>query len=585
MAIDGKVLIDVKSNAGSVTKQFNKLDKSLNKVDTSAKKTKKSFESLKTGFKAAAIILATKKLFDMGNALVNVASDFEETNNKFAVVFQDIQGEAQQTAQVLSESYGLSNKASKELLSSTGDLLTGFGFTGESALDLSREVNKLAVDLASFTNFSGGAKGASEALTKALLGERDSVKALGISILEEDVKAKIKSMEATGELTDETNRQKKAIATLQIALEQSANAQGDYARSTGTYAQVQKELNSNWEDTQTILGQNLLPLFQDFSESLKSGADDAGTLRLVLEGIVETFVILTDVVNTAVVGFKAFGKVLGGIFTSIATFSTDPIKQAFKEIEEDSLKAVTRLQTSVKDLLTRDTLQAEVKTAGKSTGKAYVEGINDGIKETVVDDKIEELKEKAFDLKTSLMDAGEEFGDTLVSSIKSGENAFDSLRNFASNVLKDISSQLLRAGIGSQSAGTGIASLLPNIFGASKGGVIGNPGTPIKGFASGGIIPAGDNQIIGANTGEMMLTKPQQANLYKMANGSSSGESSQPVINIFPPQGYEAETIRRPGNETEVQFKRMGSYLGSPESDEALNSSDFRRSSNGVQAS
>ena len=35
----------------------------------------------------------------------------------------------------------------------------GFGFTQEEALKLSTEVNKLAVDLASFTNFSGGAEG------------------------------------------------------------------------------------------------------------------------------------------------------------------------------------------------------------------------------------------------------------------------------------------------------------------------------------------------------------------------------------------------------------------------------------------
>ena len=123
--------------------------------------------------------------------LIKMASDAEETATKFDVVFKDVSDQAAKTAKNLSDNFGLSTKAAKQLLSDTGDLLTGFGFTGQAALDLSTKVNELAVDLASFTNFSGGAEGASAALTKALLGERESVKALGISILETDVQAKV----------------------------------------------------------------------------------------------------------------------------------------------------------------------------------------------------------------------------------------------------------------------------------------------------------------------------------------------------------------------------------------------------------
>ena len=67
--------------------------------------------------------------------------------------------QAEETAHTFKESFGLSEQSAKDLLSSTGDLLVGFGFTEESALGLSTQVNQLAVDLASFTNFSGGAKG------------------------------------------------------------------------------------------------------------------------------------------------------------------------------------------------------------------------------------------------------------------------------------------------------------------------------------------------------------------------------------------------------------------------------------------
>ena len=191
--------------------------------------------------------------------LVKMASDAEETGSKFAVVFQDVADEAAKSAKNLSDNFGLSTNAAKQLLSDTGDLLTGFGFTGKAALDLSTKVNELAVDLASFTNYSGGAEGASVALTKALLGERESVKSLGISILETDVKAKVLEMTQKG-MTFETERQAKAYATLLIAQEQSKNAIGDYSRTSEGFANQMRELKARLNDVGVMLGEMILPI-------------------------------------------------------------------------------------------------------------------------------------------------------------------------------------------------------------------------------------------------------------------------------------------------------------------------------------
>ena len=191
--------------------------------------------------------------------LIKMASDAEETASKFAVVFQDVSEQAAESARNLAENFGLSSTAAKQLLGDTGDLLTGFGFTGQAALDLSTQVNELAVDLASFTNYSGGAEGASRALTKALLGERESVKSLGISIMEVDVQAKILELTQKG-LTFETERQAKAIATLTIAQEQSKNAIGDFARTSESFANQMRILKARVSDLGTALGEKLLPM-------------------------------------------------------------------------------------------------------------------------------------------------------------------------------------------------------------------------------------------------------------------------------------------------------------------------------------
>jgi len=191
--------------------------------------------------------------------LIKMASDAEETATKFAVVFKDVSDEAMKVAKNLTDNFGLSTKAAKQLLSDTGDLLTGFGFTGQAALDLSTKVNELAVDLASFTNYSGGAEGASRALTKALLGERESVKSLGISILETDVQAKVFLLTQQG-MRFETDRQAKAYATLLIAQEQSKNAIGDFARTSEGFANQMRILKAKVSDVAIALGEKLLPI-------------------------------------------------------------------------------------------------------------------------------------------------------------------------------------------------------------------------------------------------------------------------------------------------------------------------------------
>lgn len=190
-------------------------------------------------------------------AAIKLASDFEETNSKFNTVFSSIQEQAQETADEFDRSFGLSSLAARQLLSDTGDLLVGFGFTETSALNLSKQVNELAVDLASFTNFSGGAEGASLALTKALLGERESIKQLGIAITEADLKEFAADQ---GLVFKELNRVQKATLTFQLAQKQSSKAVGDFARTNESFANKLRQLKSDIGDVAVEFGQQLLPV-------------------------------------------------------------------------------------------------------------------------------------------------------------------------------------------------------------------------------------------------------------------------------------------------------------------------------------
>ena len=241
----------------------------LRGFDRAMKKAQKSIGKFGRKMQSVGKNLSTRvtlPIVGLGLAAVKMASDFEETDSKFKTVFSSIEEQAESTAQTFRESFGLSALSAKELLSSTGDLLVGFGFTEESALNLSTQVNELAVDLASFTNFSGGAKGASEALTKALLGERESIKSLGIAITETDLK---KFAADQGLVWKELDRVAKANITFQLATKQSSKAIGDFERTQGSLANQTRQLQENLKDLGVEFGTILIPLAQELVSALR----------------------------------------------------------------------------------------------------------------------------------------------------------------------------------------------------------------------------------------------------------------------------------------------------------------------------
>lgn len=193
---------------------------------------------------------------------IKVSIDYQEANSKFGTVFKQVSKQANEVRKSLVDNFGLSRKAATELLSATGDLLTGFNFLPDAALQISKQVNELAVDLASFTNAQGGAEAVSAALTKALLGERESLKTYGIAIMEADIQARLleKGMQ---NLTGEALRQAKAQATLELAMEQSKNAIGDFARTSDQLANLQRVQVARFEDLQVVIGGLFIPALAD----------------------------------------------------------------------------------------------------------------------------------------------------------------------------------------------------------------------------------------------------------------------------------------------------------------------------------
>lgn len=259
----------------------------------------------------------TLPIVGIGTALANAAIEAEETRNKFETAFRGIQKEADETRDNLADNYGLAQDEAERLLSSTGDLLKGFGATAGEALNLSDEVQRLSVDLASYNNLAGGSERASNILTKALLGERDALVSLGIKISEADVQQKLLE-EGKQDLTGEALLLARAEETLALVYEQSGDALGDYERSQGSARQSTIELKADIRDLSVELGEQLLPFVKELLGVLSNAVSQFSDLETETQKNIIKLAGLAAAIGPLSAGIGGLIKVIGGLKTALA---------------------------------------------------------------------------------------------------------------------------------------------------------------------------------------------------------------------------------------------------------------------------
>jgi len=294
--MDG-VVLDFKLETQKANKQLKSLNDNVKEVGKQVSVTRLAIANAFGAAIVGSVKAVASALISVARNSIEAASGAEETASKFATIFSTLGTDGEAAAQQLADAYGLTLDASKEMISGTGDLLTALGYSQEAALKLSVQVQQLAVDLVSFKNFSGGAEGASLAITKALLGERDSLTSLGIKISEVDVQTQIATNNTKG-LTFATDKQSKAQATLDLIMKSSANAIGDFARTSHSYANQSRILDNAVKDMSITFGTALLPamtaaksamvkLVKDNRDLIKSLADMAGgALKAIIDGFI-----------------------------------------------------------------------------------------------------------------------------------------------------------------------------------------------------------------------------------------------------------------------------------------------------------
>lgn len=188
---------------------------------------------------------------------INAASDFEEALNKVRVVFGDSSQSVEDFAKNAAQAFGLSESSALAATGTFGNLFTSMGLGQKEAAGLSTDVLGLAADLGSFNNL--GTEEVLEKIRAGLVGETEPLKSLGINLNAAAIEAKAMEMglaDATGALSPAA----KAQAAYALIVEQTTNAQGDFARTKDGMANSLKVIKASFQDVQVQIGQKLLPV-------------------------------------------------------------------------------------------------------------------------------------------------------------------------------------------------------------------------------------------------------------------------------------------------------------------------------------
>jgi hypothetical protein len=202
---------------------------------------------------AAAGAMAIK----IGKEAIAAASDLAETTSKVNVIFGETAASIEEFGAKAAASLGQTRTQAMNAAATFGIFGKSAGLAGEELTEFSTEFVQLASDLASFNNTS--VDQAITALGAALRGESEPIRAYGVLLNDATLKAKALEMgiySGTGTLS----AQQKVLAAHKVILEQTRDAQGDFARTADGMANSQRILTARLEEAKIVLGTALLPI-------------------------------------------------------------------------------------------------------------------------------------------------------------------------------------------------------------------------------------------------------------------------------------------------------------------------------------
>lgn len=288
---------------GQGTEQYEAIRRELSYVEVAAQKARKQLEELNNadlekliasfgdagerldamGGKLTAGV--TLPLAAAGTAAYKYASDTEESLNKVEVAFGGASDAVKSWSETTLTSIGLARGTSLDMAALFGDMATSMGLSREEAAQMSMALVDLSGDLASFKNAS--IDQVQTALKSIFTGETESLKELGVVMTQANLQAYALAKGYQTAYTAMDQAQQVAVR-YQYVLDNTQNAQGDFARTSDSAANQVRILQESLKEAAAAAGEELLPvitpIITNLAELVQSFGDlDEGTRKAVVQ--------------------------------------------------------------------------------------------------------------------------------------------------------------------------------------------------------------------------------------------------------------------------------------------------------------
>jgi phage-related protein len=246
----------------------------------------------------------------LGATSATMASDVEQSFGALESVFKDQAGAAKDLARSASGDVGLASSEYAQLAAVLGAQLKNL--TGDTD-DLAGRTD-LLIDLGAdlSAQFGGSTADAVSALSALLRGERDPIERYGVSIKQAAVDAQAAAMgfKKNGKVYDQAAQTQ---ATLALLTNQTADAQGAFARESDTAAHATQVATAEMKDAGAAIGTALLPLvvalaggFAEVAKWISANVPLVQAIAVVV-GVLAGAIIA---VNVALAAYKAITTVV-----------------------------------------------------------------------------------------------------------------------------------------------------------------------------------------------------------------------------------------------------------------------------------
>lgn len=261
---DNRKLNDVlRDTTSDIEREGKKWDKAAGEAgDSIQDKFTKVFKAVAASAVAAKV---GKALLDFGKDAIQAASDLEEVQNVVDVTFGDGASQIEKWAKSAGQQFGLTETQAKKFTSTLGAMMKSAGRAGPEIVNMSTDLAGLAADMASFYNLDFDT--AFQKIRSGISGETEPLKQLGINMSV----ANLEAFALTQGITKAFNQMSQGEQTMlryQYLMQATADAQGDFARTSDGYANSVRKLETNIEQLKTSVGTVILPIVSEVVQGI-----------------------------------------------------------------------------------------------------------------------------------------------------------------------------------------------------------------------------------------------------------------------------------------------------------------------------